>query len=166
MLLNILLVDNDDQDRQWLQSTLQAGGLQPNITAINKLTVKTEHLLTDDIQVLVITESQCAGAIKKMEKSFSLQEAPLAVLVLTNGFGTFDVAKYQQLTMDSFSKYSLTPQLLSHLIMALVRDFEKDNRLRILAHFDSLTGATNRHLFNDRLVRQITNRINKGIVDE
>jgi diguanylate cyclase (GGDEF)-like protein len=151
MLLNILLVDNDDQDRQWLQSTLQAGGLQPNITAINKLTVKTEHFLTNDIQVLIVTESQCAGAIKKMEKCFSLQEAPLAVLVLTDGFGTFNVSKYQQLTMDSFSKYSLTPQLLSHLVLALVRDFEKDSRLRILAHFDDMTGATNRHLFNDRL---------------
>ena len=77
------------------------------------------------------------------------------MLVLIEDFNSFNKDRYSDITIDEFPTHLVTPQILNHLITNLLKDFKKDTRLRNLAHYDTLTGATNRVLFKDRLEQAI-----------
>lgn len=150
MPTKILLIEQNEQERQWLTGTLAVAQLGEQLTAVDKITLKSETLLSD-INLLIVAEEQFINIAKRLKHLFTLQETPFPILVLTKTFDVFNDENYLALTLDSFPKQSITPQILNHIILSLHRDFEKNNLLKQLAHFDELTNATNRHLFNDRL---------------
>ena len=129
MAANILLIEQNEQERQWLSGTLAVAQLGEKLTAVDKITAKSETLLSDT-DLLIVTEEQFINIAKRLKRLFTLQETPFPILVLTNNFGAFDEAKFHALTTDTFPKQSLTPQILNHICLSLTRDFEKNNRRR------------------------------------
>jgi diguanylate cyclase (GGDEF)-like protein len=102
-----------------------------------------------------VTQEQFAGLRRQLSKSYAATELPCPILILSDSFDSFDVSGYRHLTLDAFPTHAITPQILKYLLSTLRRDFRKDLRLKRLAHYDTLTSATNRYLFSDRAKQAI-----------
>jgi len=57
--------------------------------------------------------------------------------------------------IDTIVKPSLSIHSLEHAICSLLKDYKLTQRLKRLAHYDSLTGAANRYLFDDRMAETL-----------
>lgn len=88
-------------------------------------------------------------------KSFNTQvensrETP-PILLLTEDFSVFKRPKKNDFTIDTIPIPAVTINLLEHCIISLLKDYMLTSKLKKLALHDHLTGAANRHLFEDRL---------------
>jgi diguanylate cyclase (GGDEF)-like protein len=149
--MKIVLIIRDSNERGWLEATLHLSPRVEHVISFHRVHEKATAI-NEQATALVIVEQENFGSLKTQLKStYSAQEVPFPILVLTPGFNSLDLNKYPELTIEAFPKHALTPQILEHLVSTSLRDFSKDQRLKKLAHFDALTGATNRHLYSDRM---------------
>ena len=148
---NILIIESDLRKRNWLQNTLL---MFVDVTKVNALS-SLENFKSAEVElnniVIIVSESQLKPLRKYIRERFVAKDVPFPILVLTKSFDSIDITKYSDFTIDAFPVDGVTPQVLEHLLKALIRDYTKDIGLKTLAHIDSLTKTTTRHLFNDRL---------------
>lgn len=85
-----------------------------------------------------------------MKNVFSFSQYNFSILVLTGSQVTKNIKSLNLATIDFVPWESLTVFLFEHLINSLIRDFKQNQILQNLAHYDPLTKAANRRLFNDR----------------
>ena len=143
---------------QWIELTLRLSNLNVDkITAITSL--NNESLALRKTHVAIVAESDFKRFLKDLA-SLSIYSLPFPVLVLTDSFESVKKPAKLKLTLDNLPMQVVTINILEHSINSLLKDFLFTEKLTKLAHFDTLTGAANRLLFEDRLNQGI-NRVKR-----
>lgn len=148
--MKIYLINEHAQETEWLAGALRMTNQVDQILCLERgyeLEVEESSFVS---AFIMVTQEQFPALRRHLSKYYSAKELPCPILILSESFDSFDVSGYRNFTVDAFPTHALTPQILSYLLSTLRRDFRKDIRLKRLAHFDALTGATNRYLFSDR----------------
>lgn len=158
--MKVFLINENNKEREWITSALR---ISPKVASV----VCYEKALDLDIAdagfysaFIIVSQDQFLPLRRQLSKYYSAKDLPCPILILSDLFNSFDVSGYANLTIDAFPITAVTPQILEYLLGTLRRDFRKDVRLKKLAHYDALTGATNRYLFTDR-VKQAIARIKR-----
>nr|WP_136250449.1 GGDEF domain-containing protein [Ningiella ruwaisensis] len=148
--MKIFLINESAKERDWLTAALRLTSQIDNIICLERgyeLEVEESSFTS---AFIIVTQEQFPALRRQLSKFYSAKELPCPILILSDSFDSFDVSGYRHFTLDAFPTHALTPQILKYLLSTLKRDFKKDIRLKRLAHYDTLTGATNRYLFSDR----------------
>lgn len=153
--MKIFLINENSKEREWLTSALRMTSQIDTVICLERgyeLEVEESSFST---AFIIVTQEQFPALRRQLSKYYSAKELPCPILILSESFDSFDVSGYRHFTLDAFPTHAVTPQILKYLLSTLRRDFRKDVRLKRLAHYDTLTGATNRYLFSDRTKQAI-----------
>lgn len=156
--LNVLLIEPEPLERNWIEHAILATKIVTRVGFPKGGISKIQWSELSDVQLIVIQDELLPAFYRFLKKHSSITELHFSIIVLLGTFQHYDLSKYSDLTIDTFSKYILTPNAFSHAITSVIRDHENNRKLHQLAHYDNLTGATNRVLFNDRLKQSISRR--------
>ncbi|MGB0989121.1 MAG: diguanylate cyclase domain-containing protein [Pseudoalteromonas spongiae] len=127
----------------WLECTLKLTTLSfDSICILNK----SSDIAKNSPSLIIVTERKFRALYNYLNKANTL----LPVLVVTRDFNGFSVPNANRLTIDLLPLPAATIGLLEHSIKAVFQDFKLNQELTKLAHYDALTGAANRLLFQDR----------------
>jgi len=153
--MKIYLINETLIEREWLASALRMISESDTIVCLERgyeLEVEESSFAS---ALVIVTQEQFPALRRQLSKSYAATELPCPILILSESFDSFDVSGYRHATIDAFPTHAITPQILKYLLSTLKRDFRKELRLKRLAHYDTLTGATNRYLFSDRAKQAI-----------
>lgn len=153
--LNISIICESEELFQWLNLTIRLGNLKTKRVhysyPVDASTIFTKPCPPN---LIIITEAEFKLFIKK-SKAQLIAQLPCPVLVLTESFNAIRKPQNLDVTFDTLPIQIVTINLLEHAISSLLKDFALTTKLTTLAHFDPLTGAANRLLFEDRLSESI-----------
>lgn len=153
--MKVFLINEKHKESEWLKAALKIS----NRVATVSYYEKAADLAIEDTgfysAFIIVSQEQFLPLRRQLSRHYSAKDLPCPILILSDSFNSFDVTGYANLTIDAFPVTAITPQILEYLLLTLRRDFRKDVRLKKLAHFDALTGATNRYLFTDRVKQAI-----------
>jgi diguanylate cyclase (GGDEF)-like protein len=153
--MKIYLINESLIERQWLAAALKMSSETDSVVCLERgyeLEVEESSFTS---ALVIVTQEQFPALRRQLSKSYAATELPCPILILSESFDSFDVSGYRHATLDAFPTHAITPQILKYLLSTLKRDFRKELRLKRLAHYDTLTGATNRYLFSDRAKQAI-----------
>lgn len=153
--MKVFLINENNKESEWLTSTLKISKRVASVFAYEKaidLDIEDTGFYS---AFIIVSQDQFLPLRRQLSKHYSAKDLPCPILILSESFNSFDVSGYANLTIDAFPVTAVTPQILEYLLLTLRRDFRKDMRLKKLAHYDALTGATNRYLFTDRVKQAI-----------
>jgi diguanylate cyclase (GGDEF)-like protein len=153
--MKIYLINESLIEREWLASALKMSCETDSVVCLQRgyeLEVEESSFTS---ALVIVTQEQFPALRRQLSKSYAATELPCPILILSESFDSFDVSGYRHSTLDAFPTHAITPQILKYLLGTLKRDFRKELRLKRLAHYDTLTGATNRYLFSDRAKQAI-----------
>jgi diguanylate cyclase (GGDEF)-like protein len=153
--MKIYLINESLIEREWLASALKMISESDSVVCLERgyeLEVEESSFAS---ALVIVTQEQFPALRRQLSKSYAATELPCPILILSESFDSFDVSGYRHATLDAFPMHAITPQILKYLLSTLKRDFRKELRLKRLAHYDTLTGATNRYLFSDRAKQAI-----------
>ncbi|MFT6268688.1 MAG: diguanylate cyclase (GGDEF)-like protein [Alphaproteobacteria bacterium] len=153
--MKVFLINEKNKESEWLTSALQISERVASVFCYEKaadLDIADARFFS---AFIIVSQEQFLPLRRQLSKHYSAKDLPCPILILSDSFNSFDVSGYANLTIDAFPVTAITPQILEYLLLTLRRDFRKDVRLKKLAHYDALTGATNRYLFTDRVKQAI-----------
>ena len=153
--MKVFLINEKEKECQWLTSTLHISSRIASVFCYNKAADLDIEYTGFYSAFIIVSQEQFLPLRRQLSKHYSAKDLPCPILILSDSFNSFDVSGYANLTIDAFPVTAVTPQILEYLLLTLRRDFRKDMRLKKLAHYDALTGATNRYLFTDRVKQAI-----------
>lgn len=137
------ILTESDEITQWLECTLKLTGLSFDTISILS---KSSDIAKSSPSLIIVTERKFRALYNYLNKVNKL----MPVLVVTQDFNGFNVPTASRLTIDLLPLPAATIGLLEHSIKAVFQDFKLNQELTKLAHYDALTGAANRLLFQDR----------------
>lgn len=144
-------ISSDPVEQHWLSSLQKMCFVQPTVSTYEQI----NDLILDSHDTNSIV---CCGEKDLVLITSLLKEcnAFFPILILSTNTSRSSKFKDQEhFTLEVVLKDMLSPGLFKLAITSLLRDYQKEQQLRALAHFDPLTGTANRHLFNDRLKQAI-----------
>ncbi|WP_298939617.1 GGDEF domain-containing protein [uncultured Psychromonas sp.] len=150
--LHLIVVTNDNDFFYWIASTIRVSNLI--IETINQVAVDAISdikVISDSDQLLIIEDKIYSKHFTKISQTFSSIEHELPLLVVTEAYNNTMSKINAFAIIDTIVKPSLSIHSLEHAICSLLKDYKLTQRLKRLAHYDSLTGAANRYLFDDRM---------------
>jgi len=154
--LHLIIVCDDDNFFLWIAATIKMSNLQ--IETINQASVdaisKIKKINGVD-QLLIIEGSAYSKYCEKIIRTFSSIEHEFPLLVVTETYEKTESKNHAFSIIDTIVKPSLSIHSLEHAISSLLKDYKLTERLKRLAHYDALTGAANRYLFDDRFTELI-----------
>jgi diguanylate cyclase (GGDEF)-like protein len=153
--MKIFLINENKKELDWVTSALKMSSKVASVSCYDKATELEIEDTSFYSAFIIVSQDQFLSLRRQLSKHYSAKDLPCPILILSDSFNSFDVSGYANLTIDAFPLHSVTPQILEYLLLTLRRDFRKDLRLKKLAHYDALTGATNRYLFTDRVKQAI-----------
>ena len=150
--ISVCIVCACHERSQWLGLSLKLSGLHiSNIDCFHDV----KQLEIGEYHNLVIVTDTEFSAFSRWLKLHHHGRLPFPLLVLTSEFNSFTVPKSISGSVDTLPLPIVTVNLLEHTVVSLRKDFHYASRLTKLAHYDPLTGAANRLLFEDRLSETI-----------
>jgi len=163
--MKVFLISEKNTERDWITAALK---MSSKVAAVNTYERASDLEIAETSfysGLIIVDQDQFLALRRQLSKHYSAKDLPCPILILSNTFNSFDVSGYANLTIDAFPQHAITPQILEYLLTTLQRDFRKDLRLKKLAHYDALTGATNRYLFTDRVKQAIARvkRVNESL---
>lgn len=147
-LKKVIIYSGAKELSEWVQLTMSLSSLEVNEYL---LTAKITDISEQPCSLIIATEEK----FKQLHKHFNNQTCSPPILIMTKEFTNLNIPKSSRLTIDSLPLPATTIGLLEHSIRAVVHDFRMNQKLTKLAHYDALTGAANRLLFNDRLAQAL-----------
>jgi diguanylate cyclase (GGDEF)-like protein len=149
----VIIVDNDQDQLNWLKYSVLISNKLSQVETYSSATKFRSGNIDLSNDVLIVTQALFKTVLKSLSQKFTVHSVPVPfpILLLTEDFENINSIQFFEGTIDAFPIHTLTPKVLDYLLSALIKDFEKENKLKRLAHIDGLTNATNRQLFNDRL---------------
>lgn len=157
--LKLLVVDDDDVDRERIRRMLDLTGLEAEVEEVSNVSDSLSVLEHNSFDCIIVDyrlgSEDGLDLLTQIRTSLELKSA----VIMITGLGDEEVAA-EALRLgasDYLTKSQLkAPQLLSAVLDAVHRN-DAENRLRELAHYDDLTGLVSRHLLLDRLQQEISN---------
>lgn len=153
--MKVFLINDNKKETQWINASLVMSSKVASVSCYEKAIDLDIGETSFYSAFIVVNQEQFIVLRRQLSKHYSAKDLPCPILILSDSFNSFDVSGYANLTIDAFPVNAITPQILEYLLVTLRRDFRKDMRLKKLAHYDALTGATNRYLFTDRVKQAI-----------
>jgi diguanylate cyclase (GGDEF)-like protein len=153
--MKIFLINENKKESEWLTSALKLSRKVATVFPYEKATDLDIEYTGFYSAFIIVSQEQFLPLRRQLSKYYTAKDLPCPILILSDSFNSFDVSGYANLTIDAFPVSAVTPQIFEYLLLTLRRDFRKDMRLKKLAHYDALTGATNRYLFTDRVKQAI-----------
>ena len=154
--LHLIIVCDDDNFFHWIASTIRVSNLI--IETINQVAVDSISdikIIANSDQLLIIEDKAYSKYFTKISQTFSCIDHELPLLVVTESYND-PMSKINAFAIiDTIVKPSLSIHSLEHAICSLLKDYKLTQRLKRLAHYDSLTGAANRYLFDDRMAETL-----------
>jgi diguanylate cyclase (GGDEF)-like protein len=149
----VIIVDNDQDQLNWLKYSVLISNKLSQVETYSSATKFRSGNIDLSNDVLIVTQALFKTVLKSLSQKFTVHSVPVPfpILLLTEDFENINSIQIFDRTIDAFPIHTLTPKVLDYLLSSLIKDFEKENKLKRLAHIDGLTNATNRQLFNDRL---------------
>ena len=158
--MKVFLIIEKDTERNWITAALHMSSKVASVSTLQRAVDFEVEDTSFYSALIIVDQEQFLPLRRQLSKHYSAKDLPCPILILSDAFNSFDVSGYANLTIDAFPSTAITPSILEYLLVTLRRDFRKDLRLKKLAHYDALTGATNRYLFSDR-VKQAIARIKR-----
>jgi len=159
--MKVFLINDNKKQTRWINAALDMSSKVASISCYEKAVDLDVGETSFYSAFIIVNQEQFLVLRRQLSKHYSAKDLPCPILILSDSFNSFDVSGYANLTIDAFPVNAITPQILEYLLLTLRRDFRKDMRLKKLAHYDALTGATNRYLFTDR-VKQAIARVKRA----
>lgn len=147
----VIIVDNDEDQLNWLKYSVLISNKLSQVEIYSSATKFRSGNVDLSNDVLIVTQALFKSVLKSLSQKYTVHSVPFPILLLTEDFENINSIQFFEGTIDAFPIHTLTPKVLDYLLSALIKDFEKENKLKRLAHIDGLTNATNRQLFNDCL---------------
>lgn len=143
---------------EWLCCTLRLTLI--GVEEVHKLN-KVIDLSSTKASLIIVSEEKFKAVFNYLNKAGKV----LPILVITKDFNSFRIPITSKLTIDTLPLSAVTVSLFEHSIKAVMQDFKLNQKLITLAHYDPLTGAANRLLFQDRIsqIYKIAKRSKKTI---
>lgn len=156
--LHINIICDGEHFYNWIASTLEISSL--SITVIKKIhlsEISNIERLNRYNQLCIIEGETYAKHSKKISQVLTSSHYEHPLLVVTDTY-TESISENNKFNIiDTIVKPSLSIHTLEHAIRSLLKDYNLTQKLKKLAHYDALTGAANRHLFDDRIVEILKN---------
>ena len=157
-LLNFFVFTQNKDLFNWVEASLKLSSLCINNTTHNLVKeIDSNFIDNNTTNILVVEELLYAKLVSKLKSVFPLSEYNFSILILTNSRRPNITNSLSMATVDYVPWGSVSVYMFEHLINSLIKDFKQNKTLQNLAHFDPLTKAANRRLFEDR-GRQIIKR--------
>lgn len=157
LALNILVVDDDDLDRERVRRLLRASNVNANIQDAESGAESISLLSSTPFDCVIVDYHLGDGTgIELLQKIHEITQPKIAVIMVT-GLGDEQLAAEAMRlgASDYLTKSQLqSPQLLKAILNAIHKT-ELEQKLYELAHYDQLTGLASRHLLRDRLQQVI-----------
>jgi len=149
--INFFIFTENKALYHWIDASLKLSTLPVN-SIIHYSTKKLNDELLDpkNINIFIADELIYPKLLSKVKTIFPLSQYNFSILVLTNSQVSKNIKALNLATIDFVPWESLTVFLFEYLINSLIRDFEQNHILQNFAHYDPLTKAANRRLFDDR----------------
>ncbi len=150
-IINFFVFTENKDFYNWVDASLKLGNLPVNnVTHCTTKKLNCDFVDAKDISIFIADEFIYPRLLSKIKAVFSLSQYDFSILVLTDSKASKNIKTLNLATIDFVPWDSLTVFLFEHLINSLIRDFEQNQILQNLAHYDPLTKAANRRLFDDR----------------
>lgn len=154
--LDLIIVCEDKDFFNWIASTVQVSNII--VKTISQIDVEfIANIKTEENgnQLLIIEDKSYSKYSEKISESFSSLDHEFPLLVVTDTYTDTTSISNTFTIIDTIVKPSLSIHSLEHAIRSLLKDYKLTQRLKKLAHYDALTGAANRYLFDDRMAEML-----------
>ncbi|WP_028868198.1 GGDEF domain-containing protein [Psychromonas arctica] len=150
--LHLMIICEDEYFFNWIASTIKVSDMMVNaITRVNIDKLSEICILPSCDQLLIIQETLYLQNVKKINSNYASMGHEFPLLLVTDSYADNNDRKDAFTIIDTIVKESLSIYSLRHAIRSLLKDYKLTKRLQRLAHYDALTGAANRYLFDDRM---------------
>lgn len=162
---NVLLVMADAEDLMFVKQTLLSAFRYYVVTEAESLSSARWFVTHRKFAVALVDLELGAEAVMDFVRFISRQSSHFDEDESQQGIPSIVLTGYETPSIesciletdiaDSLNKFELTPALLHRSIRYAVRDFERLQALKRLAHYDPLTGLANRNLLYEHLLYAI-----------
>ena len=158
--LHIIIICEDEYFFNWIASTIKVSDMM--VDAIKRVSIdklSEIRLLPSCDQLLIIQEALYLQNVKKISSNYASMGHEFPLLLVTDSYAESYADSYVNNSdskdaftiIDTIVKENLSIYSLQHATRSLLKDYKLTKRLQRLAHYDALTGAANRYLFDDRM---------------
>lgn len=150
--LDLIIVCEEKDFFNWIASTVQVSNIiVKKISQIGVEFISNIKAEKESDQLLIIEDKSYAKYSARISETFSSLDHELPLLVVTDTYTDTTSISNTFTIIDTIVKPSLSIHSLEHAIRSLLKDYKLTQRLKKLVHYDALTGAANRYLFDDRM---------------
>ena len=150
--LHLIIICEDECFFNWIASTIKVSDMM--VDAIKRVSIdklSEIRVLPSCDQLLIIQEGLYLQNIKKISSNYASMGHEFPLLLVTESYTENNEHKDAFTIVDTIVKENLSIYSLRHATRSLLKDYKLTKRLQRLAHYDALTGAANRYLFDDRM---------------
>jgi diguanylate cyclase len=157
--LNLLIVDDDDVDRERLRRMLSKSDIQTRVSEAASVEDSLVYLSRDDYDCVIIDyRLGLSSGLTLLDNIRTTMDNHCAVIMIT-GLGDEEVAAEAMRlgASDYLLKSQLQSSQLIHAIVNSIHRAELEKKLHDMAHYDNLTGLASRPLLLENLQSIVTN---------
>ncbi|MDE8602446.1 EAL domain-containing protein [Marinomonas sp. RSW2] len=158
--LKLLIVDDDDVDRERLRRMLSKSDIDIDISEASSVEDSMTFLDNDDYDCVIIDyRLGLSSGLTLLNTIRTVMESSCAVIMVT-GLGDEEVAAEAMRlgASDYLLKSQLQSPQLIHAIISSIHKAELEKKLHDMAHYDNLTGLASRTLLLQNLQHIVVNR--------
>jgi diguanylate cyclase (GGDEF)-like protein len=150
--LHLIIVCEDIHFFNWIASTVEVSSIKvKTIKQLHPDLILSINKSDKSDQLLIIEGKVYIEYFKEISDSSSSLDHQFPLLVVTDTYADSTTKRDAFVITDTIVKPSLSIHSLEHAILSLLKDYRLTQKLKLLAHYDALTGAANRYLFDDRM---------------
>ena len=156
--IRLLVVDDDDVDRERIRRMLKGASFNFEISEANSTQDSLNYLKQADYDCVIVDYRLGAADGLSLLNDIRTNLGKQCAVIMITGLGDEKVAA-EALRLgasDYLVKSQLSPVMLINAILNAVHRSNTEKKLHQLANYDPLTGLVSRHLLIDRLGHAIT----------
>lgn len=158
--LKLLIVDDDDVDRERLRRMLSKSDIEAHISEASSVEDSMAFLINDDFDCVIVDyRLGLNSGLTLLHNIRTSMDSHCAVIMVT-GLGDEEVAAEAMRlgASDYLLKSQLQSAQLIHAITSSIHRAELEKKLHDMAHYDNLTGLASRPLLLENLQHIISNK--------
>lgn len=158
--LKLLIVDDDDVDRERLRRMLSKSDIEAHISEASSVEDSMAFLINDDFDCVIVDyRLGLNSGLTLLNNIRTSMDSHCAVIMVT-GLGDEEVAAEAMRlgASDYLLKSQLQSAQLIHAITSSIHRAELEKKLHDMAHYDNLTGLASRPLLLENLQHIISNK--------